>query len=107
MSNDTPSGWTAIPHGLWTLPCSPRARVLLGWLWSHQDAYRDRLSVRAIARQIDANRKSITLWLAELEAGGMLTVIADKPGNPARVELDHDAWQSLHRRLTVRLSEGV
>lgn len=103
MSADTMSGWTAIPHGLWTLPCSPGARLMLGWLWSHQDAYRQRLSVRGIARQFGHARSSVTGWLTELEVGGMLAVVQADAGRPAAVVLDPDAWQALHHRIVARI----
>ena len=99
MNARTDSGWTAVPHGVWTLACSDRAKVLLGWLWSHNDRFRERLSVKEAARQIGWHETTMRRCLDELSAGGLLEVAVPKVGMAAQIVLDEARWQALHRRL--------
>ena len=90
-----PSGYTSIPHGLWTLPISERARCVLGWLWSHNDSYLRRMSVREAARQMGMHRTQFVRALDELEPV-LLTLQPGAPGQSHVIVLDEEAWHSLH-----------
>lgn len=100
------SGWTAVPHGVWTLACTYQARLILCWLWSHNDTYRDRLSVSSVGRLLGINRHVVIRALAELEVGGLVVVENRGPGTPALIHLDADAWHSLGSRLPAIHNPG-
>ena len=100
------AGFTAVPHGVWTVAgLSVHSRMLLCWLHSHNDEYREALGVASISRLLGWDRKTVTRSLAELEALGLVVVEVPVRGLPARVLLDVDAWIGLHgeRLRAVRM----
>jgi hypothetical protein len=102
-----PSGWTAVPHGIWTLPCSDKSKVLLGWLWSHNDAFLQRMSVSEAARQIGWQRTSVRRCLDELRTGGLVEVVAGASGASSTIRLSQIGWQNLHLRIVAGVPHAV
>lgn len=88
-------GFSKVPNGLWTADLSHGAKCLLGWLWSHDDEYLAKLSVRRIGTEFGGGGQVVE-WLRNLEAKGYLTKTKD--GDRYVVHLVGAAWKA----LTVR-----
>lgn len=91
------TGYGQVPNGLWTLPVSMGAKVLLGWLHSHTDDYLATLTVNRCRRALGTS--SITAWMEELESVGLVSI--ERPegkGRSWRFDLDPDAWLALSDR---------
>lgn len=89
------TGYTQVPHGLWTLDLDHGAKCLLGWLHSHAMEYLAGLSVSRCEAEFGGGG-SVRRWLAELALAGFLT--KDKVGNRWRITLLAEPWLALHRR---------
>ena len=66
------TGYTQVPHGLWTLDIDHGAARLLGWLHSHTPQYLSKLSVNRCEQEFGGGG-SVRRWLAALEQAGFLT----------------------------------
>src|SRR5687768_12498015 len=89
-------GFELIPHGFWTLPVSPGARLLLGWLHSHTDSYLARLTVNECRRVMGTS--AVLKQLTELRDAGFLTIDVGGPGKRTSFTLLADPWLDLQGR---------
>jgi hypothetical protein len=89
------TGYTQVPHGLWTLDMSGNAKCLLGWLHSHTPAYLAKLSVNRCETEFGGGG-SIRVWLRELTDAGFLSMAKD--GNRWVITLLAEPWVTLHRK---------
>jgi hypothetical protein len=92
------TGYTQVPHGLWTLDMDYGAKCLLGWLHSHTPAYLAKLSVNRCETEFGGGG-SVRRWLAELAEHGFLT--KSKQGNRWMITLLAEPWVTLHRKARV------
>ncbi|MCJ7725651.1 MAG: hypothetical protein MUP76_04600 [Acidimicrobiia bacterium] len=90
-----------VPHGLWTLDVTPKAALLLGWLHSHGDNYRDRLTLNRIGKEFGGGRKSVTRLCDQLAEAGFISMEIGGEGHPAHVILLSDPWEALVRLTHV------
>lgn len=90
------SGYNIVPNGLWTIPVSTGARVLLGWLHSHSDPFLAQLTVNKCRRIMGTSR--IGVYLDELEALGYVQIIRAANGSPSRFHLAGAPWLALSTR---------
>jgi hypothetical protein len=95
--------YTVIPHGLWTAPLSYGAKVLLGWLHSHDATYLARLTNNRIREELGASG-SVGGWIRELVDAGFLTV--EKRGQANQFILKADAWERLSDRKANQPKNG-
>jgi hypothetical protein len=93
------SGYLQVPNGLWTLPVSMGARVLLGWLHSHSDDFLDRLTVNKCRRILGTS--SIRKFMEELEPLGLVEIVRAPKGSAWSFVLKADAWLALSDRAEV------
>lgn len=68
------AGWEAIPNWLWTCGLSSQAVHLFGYLRSHAEDYRARLSLRRVARDTGISVPTIRKAAADLAALGIASV---------------------------------
>jgi len=102
--------FTQIPHGLWTLPVSPGARCLLGWLHSHDPKYLASLTFNRIRNEFGASGQ-LAVWVKELVDAGFVRQM--EVGKAHRFVLLAKPWNALatrqssdYRTVTVRLPDG-
>ena len=90
---DWDDGWSRVPHGLWTLDVPAGAKVLLGWLHSHTDAFLAKVTMNAARRAMGTS--SIVTWFDALEAAGFLSIVRRPNGSPANIQLHMAPWRTL------------
>lgn len=91
------TGWSQVPHGLWTAPgLTACQRVLLGWLQSHTDSYLAGLSLNECRRQVGSSATFVAF--DRLEEAGYLKVHRGAGGKPARITLLMAPWRALAGR---------
>jgi hypothetical protein len=95
--------FTQVPHGLWTAPVSYGAKVLLGWLHSHNPSYLARLSNNRIRAELGCSGQ-VGQWIDELVDAGFLRV--EKAGQANRFILLARPWEDLARRECNRPENG-
>ncbi len=111
MADDTTSGqferepldvgFTMVPHGLWTADLPTGARLLLGWLHSHTDAYLAHLTLNGCREAFRTS--SVTDWLGALEVAGFIEITRPTVAKRAtRFRLLAKPWQSLDRQPVSR-----
>ena len=100
------SGWTSCPHGLWTLPCSDKAKLMIAWLWSHDVKYLKTMWLRRAAKELGWSVSTTQRAFAELEAGGLITVERTEPGGRLRITRNRAAWVGLCDRVVGGVSVG-
>lgn len=86
-------GWSRTPNGLWTLDVTNGAKVLLGWLHSHTDAFLAKVTLGHARRAVGSS--SIADWFESLEAAGFVTIIRNNSGKPWRFTLHMAPWKAL------------
>jgi len=101
-----PSGWTAVPHGLWTLACSDKAKLLAGWLWSHEDHYVEKLWLRRAAKELGWSLSTTQRTFVELETGGLIQIERKERGGSLRIYRDRDAWLGMCERIVGGVDIG-
>jgi len=89
------SGWSAVPHGLWTATMSHGAKCLLGWLHSHDSSYLATLGVNRCEREFGGGGQ-VRVWLRELTTAGFLAT--SKEDGKYTITLLAEPWQALHKR---------
>jgi hypothetical protein len=89
------SGWSAVPHGLWTADVSHGAKCLLGWLHSHESSYLAALGVNRCEREFGGGGQC-RVWLRELTDAGFLATT--KEDGRYTITLLAAPWQALHKR---------
>lgn len=87
-------GWTAIPHGYWTLDLTPTAHRVLGWWWSHSPEFLARLSLSETRRQLGVSQATICAAVQELDDAGFITR-SDAPGRSTQITVLVDPWKAL------------
>lgn len=92
-SSDWDDGWSRVPHGLWTLDLPCGAKILLGWLHSHTDAFLATVSMTQCRREVGSS--SIFAWFEALEAAGYVAIERSEAGKPAHITLRMKPWWSL------------
>ena len=93
------SGWSAVPHGLWTADLSHGAKCLLGWLHSHESSYLATLGVNRCEREFGGGGQC-RVWLRELTDAGFLSTA--KEGGRYTITLLAEPWMALHNRVGNR-----
>ena len=87
-------GYSDVPHGLWTLvELSAAARLILGWLHSHDAGYLQTVTVNRIRREFGTS--SVPKYLAEMEDAGFLQVDRRGNGQASEIILLMDPWEEL------------
>lgn len=87
-------GYSDVPHGLWTLvELSAAARLILGWLHSHDAGYLQTVTVNRIRREFGTS--SVQKYLAEMEDAGYVEVERRGNGQAASIVLMMDPWEAL------------
>lgn len=87
-------GFTAVPHGLWTLALPMGCRVFLGWLHSHEDSFLGRLTINNCREAMQTSQ--IGEWLDKLEAAGFLAVSKNEGrGKKRSILLRAAPWMAL------------
>lgn len=87
--------FSIVPHGLWTAPISTNAKLLLGWLHSHDPQYLQHLTLNRIRRELGVSGH-IQDWLDELAQHGYVTIT--KTGYRYRYTLNAAPWEHLANR---------
>ena len=95
VKQESRSGWSAIPHGLWTASLSHGAKALLGWLHSHDSAYLSTLGVNRVEREFGGGGQC-RVWLRELTDSGYLATT--KSDGRYTITLLAEPWPKLHKR---------
>ena len=86
------NGYTMVPHWLWTADLPPQARILIGWLHSHSDAFLAKVTMNMCRKTF--NSSNISKWLDGLADIGLVEIQRAENGKSARIILLDDAWQS-------------
>lgn len=88
-------GYSDVPHGLWTLgSLTASARLILGWLHSHDAGYLQTITVNRIRREFATS--SVAKYLDEMEEAGFVTVERKGNGQAASIVLQMDPWEALY-----------
>jgi hypothetical protein len=98
--------WSMAPNGLWSAHwLSPYARLILGWLHSHDPEYlAAHVSFRGIMRSFRCGQRTVRSALDELVDAGFVTE-ESSPGRPTSFTVLRGAYSSLRRPPTVRDSD--
>lgn len=96
-------GFSQTPHGLWTLNVSAGARLLLGWLHSHDDTFLAKVTTNRARKQFGTS--TVPKWLNELEEAGFITIERGGPGSSNSYELLAEPWVALFGRRQMRCAE--
>ena len=87
-------GYSDVPHGLWThVHLSAVARLILGWLHSHDAGYLSTVTVNRIRREFATS--SVPKYLTEMEEAGFIEVERRGNGQASSIVLLMDPWEEL------------
>lgn len=87
-------GYSDVPHGLWThVELSAAARLILGWLHSHDAGYLSSVTVNRIRREFGTS--SVPKYLGEMEDAGFVEVERRGNGQASSIVLLMDPWEDL------------
>lgn len=86
-------GNTIVPNFRWEdARLDPYDLRIAGWIASHSDSYRSRVSRNEISRRTGVSLGKVTLSLQKLETLGIVT-ISRANGNPVRIVLNVEVWE--------------